>query len=655
MKKQLLLAFAAGFLAVSVNGQAVLRNTQPVKLDKAASLKRYSPNPASEAPVNKNVTPKATPARGNTPTPRVQAINKVDIATTNNCYGSLLSEGTLCGYNSALNVISYTNRKSIGVATSGGNSGFIQTHVSYNNGANWDTLLVVTGNTDPNQINRYPNGALINPPGNTTANQAYTVVSAPMILGGTDWDGATLGSIRLDSANGNVLNLPNASATITQWMPRLGLCTGTNGNAYVLASNYDYNSTATVIPFNGGVINRGVWNTGSNSFTWSQNNIYHAFSQDPTDQSQNFSNFGNIAFSADGQTGYWALLGRDSLNDHLSPMPIIYKTTDGGASWNFYGAPDFTGTYTGILPNNAAGFMRPFFVGRNGFDMSVDAYGKLHILSEVAIAFSNDPDSLNFLNYLGTLFDTYEQSNGVWNALYVGTVFTDPVDDNAGTNPNAFGYAVGWDARAQITRSTDGFKMAYTWIDSDTTLGFNNDYPNIFGSAADFQTLTSTDPINFTAGTAYDGVNYWNYASADGMINAGNFAVPFVTARNLNAGGLDTDPWMHEYVSGIEFAAADFVNPIVTGIKQVNAISAASIYPNPASNNAVVSAEIANASNVTITLTNTLGQVVKSFNAGDFNSGKINYNMDLSDVKAGFYVVTIDANGTKAVSKLNVQ
>jgi hypothetical protein len=648
MKKQLLLAFAAGFLAVSVNGQAVLRNTKPVQLDKAAMAKRYAP--AVEVPVNRIATVKAAPvktANRNNPSPKVQAVTKVDIATSGNIYGSLISESSSAGYCGPINVLSYTNRKSIGVA---GNSGYIQTHVSYDKGATWDTTLVVTNNTAP--VNRYPQGIVVNPPGNTTANQAYAVVSAPM-LDGSNWDGATLASLRLDNTNGSLLNVPNATATITQWMPRLGMFAGSNANVYALSSNYDYNSTATVIPFNGGVVNRGVWNGTNNNFTWDQTNIAPSFSIDPADGSQNLSNFGNLAFSPDGQTGYFAILGRDATNDHLSPMPIVYRTTDGGATWSLYSTADYTAAFTGILPNNAAGFMRPFFVARNGFDMSVDAWGKLHIACEVAIAFSNNPDSLNFLNYLGAIFDTYEGQNGVWNTHYIGTVWSEPVDDVT----NLLGYAVGWDARLQITRSSDGYKMGYTWLDTDLGFSTGNDYPNLVGAAADFQNLLSTDTVNFTIGGSYDGNNYWSFNATDGWYDATstNFVVPTFTSRSLN-GGLDTDPWMHEWVGGIEWAAADFVNPIVTGINQVNnTISAASVYPNPARGNATVSAEIVNAADVTITLTNTMGQTVKSFEVGNVNAGKVNYSMDITDVKAGFYIVTINANGAKAVSKLNVQ
>lgn len=85
---------------------------------------------------------------------------KTDIATSANIYGSLVSEGTLADYNGAVNVLSYSNRKSIGVVPPVNNSGVTQTYFSYDKGATWDTNLVCTQNA----ADRYPNGIVANPP-----------------------------------------------------------------------------------------------------------------------------------------------------------------------------------------------------------------------------------------------------------------------------------------------------------------------------------------------------------------------------------------------------------------------------------------------------------------------------------------------------------
>ena len=647
--KMLLFSAVSCLLAGGADAQQRLKPTTSGKVEKAAKPQLFKQEPASQNNAGRVALPTGSMRSGKSATPRTMQATKVDIATSGNIYGSLVSEGTLLDYNGGVDVIGYTNRKSIGVT---GNSGYIQTHVSYDKGTTWDTSLVVTQNTAP--VNRYPNGVLVNPPGNTTANQAYTTVAAPL-LDGSAWDGGTFASLRLDGQNSSVLNIQNASASQIQWMPRIGMCSGTNGNTYVLGVNYDFNSTATVIPFNGGVVNRGVWNSTNNNFDWDQTTLYHSFSLDPADGSQNVSSLGHMAFSKDGQTGYVVYIGRDSANDPLSPMPIIYRSTDAGATWSLYFAGDLTPVYDSIFDPGINGVVRPFFVLRNGFDLTVDANNKLHIVCEVANAYSNDPDSLNFLNYYNALFDTYEDANGNWQALLVGTLLTEPDRITTSGATNTLGWAVDFDARVQVARSSDGTKLAYMWMDTDTLFGTLNLYPDLKGSAADFNNQLSTDIINFTAGGAYDANNYWMCVAGEGWNNAGEFSVPVVTSRTLNSGGLDTDPWMHEWVGGISFLDTDFVFPLQSVNELPNNTNTIALYPNPAVQSSNLVIDLKNRADVSVSILNTMGQVVKSFDFGSVNAGSNKFQLDLSGVATGLYVIQMNIGSEIATRSLSVQ
>lgn len=589
---------------------------------------------------------------------KVVAVTKVDISTSSNTFGSLISEAGVANYNSDVNVLSYTNRKSIGLTGAAYNSGTVQTRFSLDYGVTWDTSLVVFSNLAP--VNRYPQGAILNPPGNTVPLNSYAVATAPLITSPV-WNGGTFGSIRLDNTNASFINLQNDSTTIIpQWMPRLGMCSGSNGNAYALGDNYDINATAPVL--NGFVINRGVWNAVNNNLDWDQKLIYHAFAHDPTDNSQLFSTLGNIAFAPDGITGYLVTIGRDSINDYLSPMPIIYHTTDAGASWSLYGTYNFTPIFDSIFTPNANGLTRPFYTSRNGFDVAVDANGKLHILCEVAQAASNHVDSLNYATFGGNLFDTYEAANGQWGAVFAGAVAAAPPEANTGTvNPNSFGWTVSWDARAQICRSASGTKMAYIWSDTETSVSVNNEQPNLIGASADFTAMLSSNPINYTLGGTYDANNYWEFVSVLGWDSGSDFVVPTFTSRQLNSGGLDTDPWMHQFVSGVKFSPTDYINTIanpvtITGIKEVAFVSnTTSIYPNPASGNATINVDLKQNNKVTITVLNLVGQVVETLNVGDVNPGKHAYSLDLNKLNSGLYLVNISIGSKVVTQKLNVQ
>lgn len=583
------------------------------------------------------------------------AFGKVDLSTSRNIFGSLVSEGTLADYNGDVNVLAYTNRCPIGVNPPVDNSGVFVTSFSYDKGATWDSSLYLTQNST--FVNRYPNGVIANPPGNTTANQAYAVVAGPILANGADWDGGTFASRRLDGANSSVTNLQNAGATVYQNMPRIGMCSGTNGNVYLQGQNFDWNNSSTAY-YDGGVINRGVWDATNNNFTWDQTNIYHAFSHDPSDNSQNISSFGHMTFSKDGQTGYHVFIGRDSVNDYLSPMPIIYRTTDAGATWSLYYAGDFTPVFTGIFPNNAQGFMRPFWYLRNAMDVQVDAYGKLHIFSEVGIASSNNADSLNFLNAFNTVFDVFEDQAGNWNALLIGTIWAEPADAAAGS-PNALGWEVGFDGRCQITRSADGMKMAYSWLDSDVSLfGTDNLYPDLVGVAVDFSNQTMTDTINFTKNTLWDASNYWNTAAGEGWDDAGTFVVPVFTSRALtssSAGDQTVAGWIHEFVTGFEFPASAFTFSWASVNELPNTVNTVNIYPNPGYDFSNLVVDLKSTQPVSVNLVNAMGQVVKTFDFGTNNAGSNKFRMDLSDVATGLYVVQMNIGSETTSRVLSVQ
>lgn len=602
----------------------------------------------------KPVVKKATTSSTNSNGAKVSAFGKIDMATSRNIFGSLVSEATLLDYNGDVNVLGYTNRAPIGVTPPVNNSGIIVTRFSYDKGATWDSSLYVTQNAAP--VNRYPGGVIVNPPGNTTNNQAYAVVAGPL-LDGSNWDGGTFASRRLDGQNNSQLNIQNAAATVYQNMPRIGMCAGTNGNVYVQGQNFDWNNSGTAY-YDGAVINRGVWDATNNNFTWDQKNIYHAFSHDPSDNSQNISSFGHLAFSKDGQTGYHVFIGRDSVNDHLSPMPIIYRTTDGGATWSLYYDGDFTPAFTGIFPNNAQGFMRPFWYLRNAMDVQVDAWGKLHIFSEVGIASSNNVDSLNFLNAFNTVFDVFEDQAGNWNALLIGTIWSEPAAAETGA-PSALGWEVAFDARCQITRSADGMKMAYTWLDSDVSLfGTDNLYPDLVGVAVDFTNSTMTDTVNFTKNTLWDAANYFNTAAGEGWDDAGTFVVPVVTARALtssSAGDQTVAGWMHEYVTGVEFPGSAFTISWASVNQLPNNVNTVSVYPNPGADYSNLVVDLKSTQPVSVNLVNAMGQVVKSFDFGTNNAGSNKFRMDLSDVATGLYVVQMNI-GTEVTSRvLSVQ
>lgn len=150
-------------------------------------------------------------------------------------------------------------------------------------------------------------------------------------------------------------------------MARYGFTTTAQAKAYVLGSDWDFNEALTTTPFNGLVLNTGSFNSGTNKFDWNRQKFYIAFSHDPADNTQNWGNFGSIAFNAAGDIGYMVILGRDSVVDNNYNQPLIFKTIDAGANWVYQTPYDFS-TVTSLTqylkPTTDGSVTGPFFTSK---------------------------------------------------------------------------------------------------------------------------------------------------------------------------------------------------------------------------------------------------------------------------------------------------
>ncbi|MGN6567276.1 MAG: T9SS type A sorting domain-containing protein [Flavipsychrobacter sp.] len=84
----------------------------------------------------------------------------------------------------------------------------------------------------------------------------------------------------------------------------------------------------------------------------------------------------------------------------------------------------------------------------------------------------------------------------------------------------------------------------------------------------------------------------------------------------------------------------------------VNTISGVSVYPNPANDQVAISYRLSQQSDVTVTLSNTLGQVVASQN---MNNGKLGTAiMNTSNLANGVYFYTVIANGERSTGRVAI-
>ena len=281
------------------------------------------------------------------------------------------------------------------------------------------------------------------------------------------------------------------------------------------------------------------------------------------------------------------------------------------------------------------------------------------------------------------------------------------------------GTNVGWQHRIHITRTADGKKMFATWLDvSNVTSTPSITLPDIIGYGWDNVTGCHTPVKNFTVNTAYDGVCFWKYAAdrilTTGSTGAMNYNIPTTVSvpTTVNA----TDPINHFYMTGIGFTDNDFnfipvialnitkdsltsslswgnqwyrndtlipgatgqtlaitnhnanyyvkggscdvkstpINPS-SGINELSNICNIKIYPNPFHGTTTISVSLTKTSDVSLSVTNVIGQKVCEMNYGTVNAGTHSYIFDGSKLQSGIYFYTVKAGENTDTHKMIIE
>ena len=390
---------------------------------------------------------------------------------------------------------------------------------------------------------------------------------------------------------------------------------------------------------------------------------------------ESFSQF-NQAWSEDGLTGYVIFDGVDanavagtSMNTY---QPYVYKTINGGASWARH-APLFDFASIPAVGDRTyptgSGVVKPWISVSEGSSATVDANGNLHFLATFNSSASDNIDSLGYtynVNYVNTfnyITDFNTTSTG-WCAIIVDslkTAATTTATSNWTTaGPPAGG--VSFDARLQISRTTNGQKIIYSWADSDTLITGtkNNTQPNIHMKGYDLATNMVTASKDMSTGKVGPDYNSFWFLSSPIIANpsVGAWLVPTIYVGS-DDGTLNGDnPVSYYYMDDNMFSATEFTMAIVgkcpttvTGINQHSTtFEALNFYPNPASTNATIDVELNQSAKLDINILNSVGQIVYSTSvSGNIGSNKVNIN--LNNLSAGLYFYQVNVGNSKAVTK----
>lgn len=585
------------------------------------------------------------------------AITRIPVGSSPNLFTALVAESNCLTANQQVNTVAFTRRKN---ADGPGNSGYIQVSVSTDGGSAWDTTRSVI--SDETHLCRYPSGTLYNPPGNTTANQAFHVGSGPWHPG-ANWQGNFFASQRLDGQFRDSVIQDNTNPGQKQDFARIGFQASDNGKVYVMGAEYlDANATtAAGQGFIGGVLNTGTFDAPNNKFNWSTRLFKHPATIDPTDGSRNIYSTTHTAWSQDGNTGYIVMAGQDSLTPERGFGPIVYKSTDAGQTWTHMTNTDFRNVTNLVsrLRDNNQGTKSPLFTAGQGWDVTVDYQNNLHIATSVRAGSTASVDSVfySWTSQKSILFDVFTTANG-WDAIVLDSLQTDSVSAGSSYWTASTGNDV-WDARLQISRSTDGKRLFYGWMDTDVATwgGTENLFPDLFVKGYNVETNKVTPTMNMTKADAVSGGKvFWMYFSNIMLKSDSTYKILATSTDSRNRTSTIDDglPVQHTFLNGLTITESQFnLTPNgTTGFATLQGAGfSGSVYPNPAADLITVEVEGLKQERAQIRLTNLSGQSVYNESFRN-NGGVLKANIDLSGITKGVYLLQIITDNGTAVQRV---
>jgi hypothetical protein len=723
MKKQLLLSSALLISAAAISqNNAKVKPSGIVNLAEKLASKYAVSAIESQNATKLNIAPSIDVVNSNAKETEVANTTATSISWkllcgSMNVVGMVLSQTKPLQYNDNLNAVSFIHRKSSSyTAFPANNSGVIVAQVSTNWGTSFDSTCLYS---DASIVGRYPQGGIYNPPGNTNIANAYAVGSGPTTDGGSNWMGNFFASKQLGGANynytasavpGAMQVMSNQSATYAASVggPQLfsyGYASTDDGIQHAAAPIFATQQT----DMRGARIAKGVFTAGV--FTWTFDSIVPP-SLLKTDGTRNLWTRPQMAWNEAGTVGYVLFIGalNTATASNRGYQPIVYKTTNSGATWALINTIDFNSVAMAPIKakiatvNTNTALEIPFFNVGEGYDCTVDANNKLHIVSTIIGTARAHEDSLlysyNFTTSINPndayswshtpgdrpyLYDFLGDGTSAWTYKTIDSLSSEGPSFSA-ADPATAGFAENpWDAnptnkiqidsRIQLSRTPNGQFITYSWAESDSNVTNGakkwNNLPNIKTRLMDVTTgSVSATEINVSKVAVGQGTNNPNVANratlhyigatsgaATTATTVGSYTVeiktPFtVTNSNPYSQTTNNTTWYSTNTLSYVFTGTTSV-----GVKEnsnTNSASNSIIYPNPTKDNAVLAIDVKENSTVTVAIYNLVGALVKTVTANAV-VGANTINLELTNLTSGVYLANVKVGNSVSTKKLIIE
>lgn len=682
-------------LAVSLQAQQITRNQiSGVRSVKTLIKKRFQePEPsAAKTLITPPTAAETEAAKSNA------AITAMLISSSMNAFGVLNPNQRPLLWNDNIDAISFIHRQSptynaVG-ANANGKSGTMVAMLSNNMGVTWDSTCIWVNNVNRG---RYPQGGLYSAPGNNNWSNAY-VVGCGVTTDGGGWTGSWFASksvtLSPKNAPGPDQQFISNTAPFPPGMGQVdfasyGFSVTDDGLIRTVGGIYgDVNNNAG---YRGGQVVKGTFNAGA--FVWSSDSLIPPVIQESGGELSLWSE-ARMAWNEQGTVGYVVFIGSRTgqTGSNSGWQPIVYKSTNSGASWTLLNGIDFNTPAMQIVKNRIAGITTnsnlkiPFFNVGDGYDVSVDGMDNLHIGTTVMSSASQHPDSMSFNSEFGAeqtrwsytnnsypyIYDFVHVSNtSNWQVFTVDTMMTEIPGAISGTggftvNPftlDAFGEKVSSGNRLQLSRDVSGARIAFIWADTDTSLTSSkyNIYPDLKvrvlcaplsvylnNAVLSNRTEQTKTLANSTINLRIKGKAYFHYASPKMKTTGGLLQIPITVSNNTT---LDQDITIdHFFISGETLLPSC----IAGGLNSItNTSPFVSTYPNPAHDQVTLTIEKGNANTTAIRILNLQGQLLmKHFVTDAQQSEQLTLPLQL---QPGIYILEVKNGEQVFTNKLVIE
>ncbi len=619
-------------------------------------------------------------------------VSVVNLGSAANVYTYGYANGgtTYTWYNKEINTVTNFHRMGGAIGPPQQYSGDLAYDYSTDGGETWTNQVKVytsdiSGGSYNTDAARYPEAAIYNPAGNTDPNNAYIGFFAANLDGsnGGSWGGYSYGVGRFGDPTDTTKHLLSSDLDngYAQGIPDAFEITQGNGNAWMADAALEGSTTPYLGNF---IMMKGVFNEGIGDYEYERFLL-------PVDAT--YARYLRIAFGPgdQSQTGYVYWNDVNGAFPELADWwyPLLIKTTDGGETWSDVIAVQLGGVggipaiknylsdemiatlWTDPLPTRDEIMYTALFANS---DLAVDAWGNPHMATVVFVCGPGlDPGYIMSPPQSMAAFDIYsnDPDNTNWQAIELA-----PIETYTGDflDPSPGGTALTEYNRIQVSATTDGKKMFFTWMDTRIPDVTTNTSPDIYAKGFDLMTNMVTHD---TSSTSYYGeTNVTTYSEAmwqayflsssryvidEGSEGSMTYTVPMVYV-DMDPQDV-TQPVQFKYIKDFSYADGDFDtqtgnDPIYTGINEpkISAISSVSQnYPNPFNKTSNVVVNLKTGSTLSLIVTNMIGQKVMQIDKGQVNAGEYTFTIDASNLPDGVYFYTVMAGKDETTNKMIVK